>query len=65
LPPETTTAECRTTTRTRTFVDRGDGFLVLVHPVDQVPKAVLLNRVVPELARLLADYNADLPRTAR
>jgi hypothetical protein len=45
------------------FVDRGDGFLVPVHPVDQVPKAVLLSRVVPELARLLADYNAGLPRT--
>jgi class 3 adenylate cyclase len=45
------------------FVDRGDGFLVLVHPVDQVPKAVLLSRVVPELARCLADYNAGLPRT--
>ena len=24
------------------FIDRGDGILALVHPVDQVPKALLL-----------------------
>jgi class 3 adenylate cyclase len=47
------------------FIDRGDGLLALIHPVDQVPKAALLNRVVPELARLLADRNAGLPRAAR
>ena len=44
------------------FVDRGDGILALIHPVDQVPKALLLNRAVPALNRLLADYNAGLPR---
>jgi hypothetical protein len=44
------------------FVDRGDGILALIHPVDQVPKALLLNRAVPVLSRLLADYNASLPR---
>ena len=44
------------------FVDRGDGILALIHPVDQVPKALLLNRAVPVLSRLLADYNAGLPR---
>ena len=44
------------------FIDRGDGILALIHPVDQVPKALLLNRAVPVLARLLADYNAGLPR---
>ncbi len=44
------------------FVDRGDGILALIHPVDQAPKALLLNRAVPVLARLLADYNAGLPR---
>src|SRR5690349_20358321 len=43
------------------FVDRGDGILALIHPVDQVPKALLLNRAVPVLSRLLADYNASLP----
>jgi hypothetical protein len=47
------------------FVDRGDGILALIHPVDQVPKALLLNRAVPVLGRLLADYNASLPRLSR
>ena len=42
------------------FVDRGDGILALIHPVDQAPKALLLNRAVPVLGRLLADYNAGL-----
>lgn len=45
------------------FVDRGDGILALIHPVKQAPKAVLLDRVVPVLGRLLADYNAGLPRS--
>jgi class 3 adenylate cyclase len=44
------------------FIDRGDGILALIHPVDQAPKALLLNRVVPLLSRLLAEYNASLPR---
>ena len=44
------------------FVDRGDGILALIHPVDQAPKTVLLNRLVPVLSRLLADYNASLPQ---
>ena len=44
------------------FVDRGDGILALIHPVDQAPKALLLNRAVPLLGRLLDDYNASLPR---
>ena len=44
------------------FIDRGDGILALIHPVDQAPKALLLNRAVPVLSRLLADYNASLPR---
>jgi class 3 adenylate cyclase len=47
------------------FIDRGDGILALIHPVDQAPKAVLLNRAVPALNRLLADYNATLPRASR
>ncbi len=47
------------------FIDRGDGLLALIHPVDQVPKALLLNRVVPLLSRLLAEYNASLPRHSR
>ena len=44
------------------LIDRGDGILALIHPVDQAPKALLLNRAVPLLGRLLADYNASLPR---
>jgi len=44
------------------FIDRGDGILELIHPVDQAPKALLLNRAVPLLGRLLAEYNASLPR---
>jgi hypothetical protein len=42
------------------FVDRGDGILALIHPVDQAPKVVLLNRAVPVFSRLLAAYNASL-----
>lgn len=43
------------------FIDRGDGILALIHPVDQAPKALLLNRAVPVLSQLLAEYNASLP----
>jgi hypothetical protein len=38
------------------LVDRGDGALALIHPVDQAPKTALLNRVIPTLTRLLAEY---------
>jgi hypothetical protein len=44
------------------FIDRGDGLLALIHPVDQAPKALLLNRAVPLLNQLLSDYNASLPQ---
>jgi class 3 adenylate cyclase len=47
------------------FIDRGDGLLALIHPVDQVPKALLLIRAIPSLHRLLTDYNASLPRSIR
>jgi hypothetical protein len=40
--------------------DRGDGVLVLVRPHDDVPKTVLLNRLIPLLARLLEEYNAQI-----
>ena len=43
------------------FHDRGDGVLALVHPVDDVPKTLLLNPLVPVLWRLLADRNQGLP----
>jgi hypothetical protein len=47
------------------FIDRGDGVLALIHPVDQAPKALLLNRAIPAFDRLLTDHNASLPRPSR
>jgi class 3 adenylate cyclase len=47
------------------LIDRGDGILALIHPVDQAPKALLLNRAVPALNQFLADYNASLPRSCQ
>jgi hypothetical protein len=47
------------------YIDRGDGLLALIHPVDQAAKALLLSRAVPALSRLLADYNASLPHDSR
>jgi len=47
------------------FTDRGDGVLALVHPVDDVPKTLLLNPLVPVLWRLLADHNQGLPERER
>jgi class 3 adenylate cyclase len=44
------------------FMDRGDGVLTLIHPVDQAPKTVLLDTVVPTLGALLAKHNARHPR---
>jgi len=47
------------------YIDRGDGLLALIHPVDQAPKTLLLNRAIPALSSLLADYNASLPPPSR
>ena len=47
------------------FIDRGDGVLALIHPVDQAPKALLLNRAIPAFSRLLIDYNTSLPHPSR
>jgi hypothetical protein len=47
------------------FIDRGDGILALIHPVDQAPKALLLTRAIPTLHRLSADHNDSLPRTCQ
>lgn len=44
------------------FIDRGDGVLALIHPVEQAPKAILLNHAIPTLNRLLTDCNAALPQ---
>lgn len=43
------------------FLDRGDGVLTLIHPVEHAPKSRLLDTVVPALATLLADHNAQYP----
>ena len=43
------------------FVDRGDGILSLIHPVDDVPKTLLLSKVVPMLDELLAGYAECYP----
>jgi hypothetical protein len=43
------------------LIDRGDGILVLIHPVTQAPKTVLLSRVIPELTRLLAQHATQHP----
>ena len=43
------------------FIDRGDGILILVHPADRAPKAVLLNPIIPTLNRLLATHNVHHP----
>ena len=43
------------------FIGRGDGLLALIRPVDRAPEALLLNRVIPELSRLISAYNASLP----
>jgi hypothetical protein len=42
------------------LVDRGDGVLILVRPHDDVPKTVLLGRLMPVLAALLAGHNAQV-----
>lgn len=43
------------------LIDRGDGVLVLIRPVDQVPKTLLLNTFIPVLNELLAKYNVREP----
>ena len=45
------------------FTDRGDGVLVLVHPVDEYPKPLLISCLIPALARLLAAHNSGVPVT--
>jgi hypothetical protein len=52
------------------FIDRGDGILVLLRPADDFPKPLLLSRLMPALASLLAARNdgispAEKPRIMR
>jgi class 3 adenylate cyclase len=39
------------------FTDRGDGVLVLLHPADELPKPLLLTRLIPALVSLLEAHN--------
>lgn len=43
------------------FLDRGDGVLAMIRPVDRAPKTVLLDTVVPTLGDLLAEHNLNHP----
>lgn len=43
------------------LIDRGDGILALIHPVDQVPKTLLLNTLTPALGSLLEEHAAQYP----
>jgi hypothetical protein len=45
--------------------DRGDGFLLLLHPVDELPKTQLLGSLMSELAAGLAAYNHGAPPAER
>jgi hypothetical protein len=46
------------------LADRGDGILALARSHDDVPKTVLLRRLIPLLAALLAEYNAQAAHPA-
>jgi hypothetical protein len=46
------------------YLDRGDGAMALIHPVDAVPKTVVLDTVVPKLAALLTEHNARYAENA-
>lgn len=41
--------------------DQGDGVLLLVHPVDDLPKTHLLSSLIPELTAGLAAHNHTVP----
>jgi hypothetical protein len=43
------------------FIDRGDGLLVLLRPADELPKPLLLSRLIPILASLLFARNSSIP----
>jgi hypothetical protein len=42
------------------LIDRGDGVLILLRPVDEFPKPLLLSRLLPALVKLLVEYNGGL-----
>lgn len=43
------------------LVDRGDGILTLIRPADDVPKTLVLTRVLPTLRDLLAEHERIRP----
>ncbi len=45
----------------RDMLDRGDGVLVLVRPVDDLPKTTLLTTVIPTLSDLLCQLEFERP----
>jgi hypothetical protein len=50
--------------RLERLIDRGDGVLVLIRPHDDVPKTVLLGRLIPLLSTRLTEYNARAAQPA-
>jgi hypothetical protein len=44
------------------YTDRGDSVLVLIKPHDDVPKTLVLGKLVPTLTTLLAEHNASVIR---
>jgi pimeloyl-ACP methyl ester carboxylesterase len=46
------------------LTDRGDGVLILIRPSDDLPKTVLLSKLMPILTGLLLQYNATVVRPA-
>jgi hypothetical protein len=47
--------------RHRDLLDRGDGVVVLVQPVDDLPKTKVLDSVIPILSQLLEQLRSDRP----
>ena len=52
------------------LIDRGNGVLILLRPVDEFPKPLMFSRLLPTLFKLLVAYNngissADRARTLR
>ncbi|MPZ84038.1 MAG: hypothetical protein GEV28_28045 [Actinophytocola sp.] len=43
------------------YTDRGDGLIAYVHPVNQVPKTMVVSTFVPALHKLLRKHAADHP----
>ena len=42
------------------LIDRGDGVLILLRPVDEFPKPLLLSHLLPALVKLLVVYNGGI-----